>query len=232
MAAFGLLLLPATEASAQTALKYLSEPASGQTVRAWDCCKPSGAWPGKADVSTPVKACAKDGVTAVSATMQSGCAGGSSYACNNNQPWAVNANMSYGFARANLPGRPESDTSCACYALQFTSSAVKGKTHVVQLIGQGPDIGANVFELLIPGGGVGLFNGCQSQWGAPSTGWGDQYGGVRSKAECSQLPSQLRAGCNWRFDWFLNADNPSVSFRRVKCPTAITDRSGCRRKVD
>lgn len=30
----------------------------------------------------------------------------------------------------------------------------------------------NHFDLQIPGGGVGLFNGCQSQWNAPADGWG------------------------------------------------------------
>jgi hypothetical protein len=31
---------------------------------------------------------------------------------------------------------------------------------------------ANHFDLQIPGGGVGIFNGCSSQWGAPNDGWG------------------------------------------------------------
>ncbi len=25
---------------------------------------------------------------------------------------------------------------------------------------------------MMPGGGVGIFNGCSSQWGAPANGWG------------------------------------------------------------
>jgi hypothetical protein len=38
--------------------------------------------------------------------------------------------------------------------------------------------------------------------------------------------------CKWRFGWFKNADNPSMSFVRVKCPTELTSRSGCTRKDD
>ncbi|TQF16774.1 hypothetical protein FJV41_06355 [Myxococcus llanfairpwllgwyngyllgogerychwyrndrobwllllantysiliogogogochensis] len=230
MTALVFLLIPAADASAQPTLTYLSAAAPGKTVRAWDCCKASGSWTGKAAVNAPVKSCAKDGVTVLNASTQSACNGGSSYACNNNQPWAVTPTFSYGFARADLPGKTESDTSCACYALQFTSTTVKGKTHVVQVVGQGPSTGSNFFELLIPGGGVGLFNGCAPQWGAPSSGWGAQYGGISTKAQCAQLPTQLQPGCNWRFDWFQNADNPEMTFRRVKCPAELTNKSGCIRK--
>lgn len=33
--------------------------------------------------------------------------------------------------------------------------------------------------------------------------------------------------CQWRFDWFLNADNPSHDFVQVPCPQDITNKSGC-----
>jgi hypothetical protein len=88
-------------------------------------------------------------------------------------------------------------------------------------------LGENHFDLQIPGGGVGIFNGCKPQWGAPDQGWGQQYGGVSSLAECDQLPSQIRDGCKWRFGWFKNADNPTMSFVPVTCPAEITARSGC-----
>ncbi|WP_257455648.1 hypothetical protein [Archangium lipolyticum] len=236
MTALVLLLVSGTDAAAaEPPLTYLSAAETGKTIRRWDCCKPSGSWPGKADVKTsPVNACAKDGKTVLSdRNALNACQGGSSYICSNNQPWAVDANMSYGFAAAALMGKKESDWLCGCYALQFTSGFVKGKTHVVQVIDTAVSDGkSNVFDLLIPGGGVGLFNGCTSQFNAPGDGWGARYGGVSSKAECARLPADLRAGCNWRFDWFSNADNPTVSFRRVKCPTAITARTGCIRKVE
>lgn len=77
-------------------------------------------------------------------------------------------------------------------------------------------------------GGVGIFTrGCQSQWNAPWTGWGQQYGGVRSDAECNQLPRQLQSGCHFRFKWFKNADNPKANFRQVACPKQLTSITGC-----
>lgn len=59
----------------------------------------------------------------------------------------------------------------------------------------------------MPGGGVGIFNGCSDQWGAPEGGWGEQYGGITSNT-CPSFPEPLVDGCEWRFDWFQNADNP------------------------
>lgn len=41
------------------------------------------------------------------------------------------------------------------------------------------------------------------------------------------LVIRFNFSCQWRFDWFLNADNPSFTFVPVTCPTAITDKSGC-----
>ncbi len=93
----------------------------------------------------------------------------------------------------------------------------------------GGDLGGGQFDILIPGGGVGLFNGCSSQWGAPADGWGNRYGGVSSEAECNQLPGELQEGCRWRFQWFENADNPEMNYYEVGCPAELIDRSGnCR----
>ncbi|QRN93181.1 hypothetical protein JRI60_28695 [Archangium violaceum] len=226
------VIAPEAEAATSPSFTYLSASANGKTTRYWDCCKPSGSWPGKASVKTgPVKSCAKDGKTAIDPNQLSGCqAGGTSFMCESPQPWTVNEKLSYGFAAANLVGKPESDTSCACYALQFTSGPVSGKTFVAQVVNTASDLGSNQFALLIPGGGVGLFNGCQAQYNAPADGWGARYGGISSQAECSKLPAALQAGCNWRFGWFQNADNPTVTFRRVKCPAEITAKTGCVRK--
>lgn len=48
------------------------------TTRYWDCCKPSCGWNGKAHVTSPVKTCAKNGVTVIDNNIQSGCAAGGS----------------------------------------------------------------------------------------------------------------------------------------------------------
>lgn len=101
---------------------------------------------------------------------------------------------------------------------------------VVQSTNTGSDISDNQFDLQIPGGGVGLFDGCSVEFGQALP--GEQYGGVTSRDQCDQMPAKLQAGCYWRFDWFLNADNPAFEFNQVKCPSEITAISGCVRDDD
>lgn len=73
---------------------------------------------------------------------------------------------------------------------------------------------------------------CSNQFGAPSNGWGERYGGIGSRSACDSFPQKLKAGCYWRFDWFKGADNPPVSFKQVACPAAITEKSKCIRGND
>jgi hypothetical protein len=100
---------------------------------------------------------------------------------------------------------------------------------VVQSTNTGGDLGSNHFDILMPGGGVGLFDGCSAQYGSIP---GAQYGGVSSRTECEQMPAALREGCFWRFDWFGGADNPGVEFEQVRCPGELTAISGCVRNDD
>ena len=100
---------------------------------------------------------------------------------------------------------------------------------IVQITNTGEDLGQNHFDLQIPGGGVGKFNGCTPQWGGQFK-WGQTYGGVSSEGECYKLPSQLQNGCRFRFQWFRGADNPTINFQPVACPAELTNISGCKRK--
>lgn len=199
---------------------------TGKTTRYWDCCKPSCAWSGKASVSAPVRTCDNNQNYISNVDTKSGCDGGTAYTCANQQPWAVSSTLAYGFAAVNIAGGSESSWCCQCYALTFPSTpALSGKTFIVQATNTGGDLGSNQFDLLIPGGGVGIYNGCTSQYG--SWNGGAQYGGLSSESQCPQLPSIVQPGCNWRWDWFQGADNPAVNWQTVACPTAITDKSGC-----
>lgn len=200
---------------------------TGVTTRYWDCCKPSCAWSGKADVSSPVAACEADGVTKAGDNVQSGCVGGSAYMCNNQQPFAYNSTLAFGFVAASMIGGSESSMCCSCVLLTFNDGVAAGKQMVAQITNTGTDLSSNHFDIAMPGGGVGIFNGCSTQWGASTDGWGQRYGGVSSEASCSQLPTQLQPGCDWRWDFLDGADNPSVSFVEVDCPSQITDITGC-----
>ncbi|OAR01515.1 hypothetical protein LLEC1_06322 [Akanthomyces lecanii] len=195
---------------------------NGHSTRYWDCCKPSCAWTGKASVSASVQACSANNSPLSDRNAQSGCNGGPSYTCANNSPWATSPTLAYGFAATAINGGSESTWCCACY-----SGPVAGQQMVVQSVNTGSDFSNNQFDLLMPGGGVGRFNGCASQYpgGLP----GRQYGGVSSREECGRMPQPLVAGCRWRFDWFKNADNPTFRFAQVRCPAALLAVSGCKR---
>ena len=201
---------------------------SGVTTRYWDCCKPSCSWNGKSShVTQPVATCDASGNTLTDVNVQSGCNGGSAYMCSDQTPWAVNNSLSYGFAAASLVGGSEDSTCCTCMKLTFTSGPVSGNQMIVQVTNTGSDLSSNHFDIAIPGGGFGIFTqGCPGQFGSGYQ-WGAQYGGISSASECAGLPQVLQAGCYWRFNWFQNADNPSVNFEQVTCPQEITAKTGC-----
>ncbi|ORY21349.1 glycoside hydrolase, partial [Neocallimastix californiae] len=202
----------------------------GTTTRYWDCCKPSCAWPGKFEYKTNIKLCAADGSPLLDNNLISGCEGGPTYTCEDQTPWAVDDVTAYGYAAANIPGLTEADWCCTCYALTFTSFPIKGKQMIVQITNTGGDLGDGHFDLQIPGGGFGLFNGCSPRYpDIPDEDWGDRNGGVISREGCYKLPKSMQEGCLFKFDWFRGADNPDVTYVKVDCPQELLDVSGCTR---
>jgi hypothetical protein len=103
---------------------------------------------------------------------------------------------------------------------------------VVQVTNTGGDLSSNHFDIQMPGGGFGIFDGCTSQWPGSEGKWGNRYGGHWYRDQCSGLPWQLQWGCYWRFDWFENSDNPNILLIRTACPNSIVAKTGCRRSDD
>ncbi|GMF07584.1 unnamed protein product [Ambrosiozyma monospora] len=149
--------------------------------------------------------------------------------CPDQVPTVVSDTLAYGFAAASISGATDETLACACIKLTFTSTSIKGKSLVVQISNTGGDLGSNQFDLALPGGGGGIYSdGCSNEFGSGYS-WGEQYGGVSAESDCSNLPTALQAGCEFRFDWFENADNPTVDFEQVVCPSTLTSLSGCSR---
>lgn len=117
-------------------------------------------WSGKASLSAgPVQSCdINDHPLNDSGNTQSGCNGGGAYACSAQQPWAVNDSLAYGFAAVNIAGGSESSWCCACYQLTFTSTAVQGKTMIVQATNTGGDLNSNQFDLQVRAGAGQMIN--------------------------------------------------------------------------
>ena len=225
-------------------LASASEWRDGRTTRYWDCCKPSCAWPGKFEAASALRVCdARGRALEDGANARNVCGGGGgsglAYACPDQAPFYDEAtDTSFAFAAASLSGQDEARWCCACYELLFREP--EGRL-VVQVTNTGGDLGSNHFDLQIPGGGFGVFDGCSR---AASNGpaqfpevsaeaWGQRYGGLGVRAglgACERLPSVLRAGCGWFFERFRARDNPDMRFRRVPCPAPLLNRSACVRR--
>ncbi|KAL8778724.1 MAG: hypothetical protein Q9213_007277 [Squamulea squamosa] len=211
-------------ASSASIVAAVNASGSGTTTRYWDCCKPSCAWTQPGLTST-VKTCdVNDKPLANGVTAQSGCQqGGTSFMCSDQSPWAVNDNLAYGFAAVTA----SNPTCCQCYKLTFTSEGpIKGKTMIVQATNTGYDVSGTQFDLAMPGGGFGYFDGCTREWGATSEVWGAQYGGSDTN-QCSRYPASLQRGCGFRWDWMKGQSNPNVDYESVVCPAEIVAKSGC-----
>lgn len=111
----------------------------------WYSC----AWSGKADVSAPVGTCDIDDSPLDDPDADSGCDGGNAYMCSDNSPWAVDADLAYGYAAVSVAGGDESSWCCSCFELTFTSGPVSGKKMVVQAVNTGADLSTNQFDIAV-----------------------------------------------------------------------------------
>ncbi|KAJ1033095.1 hypothetical protein NDA16_000373 [Ustilago loliicola] len=203
----------------------------------WDCCKPSGSWPGKAPVYNPVAVCQADGKTLVTGphrddSNSSGCGGGFEFQCSCQQPWTDSTNPTLGYGFAAMASITEKDM-CACYVAEFVGSkAGKINTLFYQVINIG-DMPSDGLDILVPGMGVGAnTQGCPAQWkGTDMSKWGVPYGGLDTNAAgCANLPKDIQHGCMWRMTDWGNSVNMNGRPKRVKCSKAHIDRTGCQRK--
>ncbi len=232
---------------------------SGYATRFFDCCKPHCGWRDNVQGGSPMKTCNASDSLLNNPDEQSSCNGGNAHVCHDMAPWAVSSNLAYGFVATN-PSEANGDICGRCYQLDFTgtghygsnpgAAALAGKTMIVQAINIGGDVGSGQFDLMIPGGGVGQFNACSSQWGVSTSELGAQYGGflttcqeqlgynagLEDYKECvaqrcqsvfgTRGLSELQEGCEWFVDWFEAADNPNLNYKEVTCPSALTNLSG------
>jgi len=216
---------------------FKGSTSGAKTTRYWDSCKPSCGWSDNASQGG-VSACKNCNVTGgtIGNDVQSACNGGSSYTCMSQAPWSVSDNLSYGFAATNASGGGK---NCGkCYRLDFKDGGLSGKTMIVKVSNIGGDVGDSHFDIMIPGGGVGIYNALsnQVQQSGVTPNLGSQYGGFRAQCGASEscirgmcdsnfknLPD-LKAGCYWYIDWYKMADNPNVTSGEVDCPAALNSK--------
>ena len=105
----------------------------------------------------------------------------------------------------------------------------------------GGDVNQGQFDIMIPGGGVGQFNGCAGMgWGAQ----GEQYGGLLSDCEkennynagkyqeclknkCNSVfsnDSEAKKGCMFLVNYMHAAGNPEHNYVEVECPDVLKNK--------
>lgn len=223
---------------------------SGWATRYWDCCKPSCSWNENAG-GNPTKQCTNKGRSPNSDWGGgSVCNGGPNMTCISQIPFTVDGCDEYGFAFAAVPA--SNGGQCGkCFQLTFTGKGkygdsrnlanIKGKKLIIMVTNVGSDVEQGQFDIMIPGGGVGIFNGCSSM------GWGNQgaqYGGLLSNCEeetnynaaqtkeclqkkCNSVFSndtEAKNGCLFLANWMSAAGNPMHNYTEVECPQVLKDK--------
>jgi len=239
-------------------LKYVSGGYSGSgfASRYWDCCKPSCSWTANAGNGNECKQCDAKGKTISDKNARSMCEGGPATTCLSQAPFTVSGCSNMGFAFAAVPGA--SSSFCGrCFELTFTGQGkyetklnhkkLKGKKLIVMASNIGYDVAGGQFDVMIPGGGVGYYNGCAGIFG---NNLGAQYGGLLSDCEnqvgwsgsddqiysarksclsqkCNSVfgsNSQAKNGCLFLANFLEAAGNPLHTFKEVKCPTELSSK--------
>lgn len=214
----------------------------GYATRYWDSCKPHCAWSGNSN--PPARTCLKDGITRADAGAASICDdGGVAGTCFDQTPQIVNDTIAYAFAAS-----PGGGNDCGkCYMLTFTGEgasatntptndhhrAIKGKHLIIMSSNIGYDVANNQFDLMIPGGGPGIYNACDKMGISCA---GEQYGGFLASCGyndknclirmCNEeyTNESLRNGCLFLANWMDAANNPEMEFVEVECPQALKDK--------
>lgn len=184
---------------------------------------------------------------------------GGAFTCTDMAPVAVNDTLAYAF----VAGNPSITTCGKCFHLQYdgsfadasennkpkeTHKALKGKHIIVMASNIGHDVKVGQFDLMVPGGGPGIFNALNLMVNRSDIEWGAQYGGFLTycqqqlgydkglkdyqtciKDMCDAAfadagrPNLLR-GCHWFADWFMAADNPTYQYEEIECPQYLVDK--------
>jgi hypothetical protein len=229
---------------------------SGFASRYWDCCKPSCSWSNNAGAGNEARQCDAQMNIISNPNESSMCDGGRSTTCLSQIPFTIKGCDNLGFAFGAVPGA--GPKVCGrCFLLSFTGQGkyetklnhkkLAQKKLVVMASNIGYDVAGGQFDVMIPGGGVGIFNGCASILG---NSMGAQYGGLlsdcenevgwsgsdddiyRKRKECLSNKcktvfankANAKAGCLFQAEFMEAAGNPLHTFEEIECPQVLKDK--------
>ena len=184
------------------------------------------------------------------------CDGGPSTTCLSQVPFVLDGCPEVGYAFGAVPGAGP-NVCGRCFLVEFTGEgkyetkknhqSIKGTKLIVMATNIGYDVSGGQFDIMIPGGGVGYYNGCSSILG---TNLGQQYGGLLSDCEnsvgyslsdddmytqrkeclvnkCNSVFSSkatAKAGCLFLANFMEAAGNPVVTYQQIQCPDVLKER--------
>ena len=224
----------------------------GWGSRYWDCCKPHCAWSGKGGPIAKTCNAQQQPLTKGDDMVKSICDGGPAGLCNSQAPFAINKDLAYAFAAG--PGNSYAGSCGSCFLLTFDgnsrhttdarTAALKGKQMVIMISNIGYDVENGQFDMMIPGGGVGAFNGCSALWGINNL--GAQHGGFLKDCggdkkvndvatvqkcledKCNSVFANIpdaKAGCLFHAQWLMAANNPSFTYQELEsCPQELVNK--------
>lgn len=228
---------------------------SGFASRYWDCCKPSCSWTENAGSGNEAKQCDINMNYITDHSSRNMCEGGPATACLSQIPFVMDGCENMGFAFAAVPGN--NPTCGRCFLLEFTGQGkyetkknhalLAKKKLIVMASNIGYDVATYQFDVMIPGGGVGAFNGCDNILG---TNIGERYGGLLSTCEnevgyggddetiytkrkecltnkCKSIFSsnaKAKQGCLFLAEFLEAAGNPLHNFKEIECPDVLKQR--------
>ena len=240
------------------AINYVSGGLSGSgfASRYWDCCKPSCSWTENAGSGNEARQCTTSMSLIADHSAVSKCDGGPSTTCLSQKPFTVDGCDDIGFAFAAVPGAGPSICG-RCFLLEFTGTGkyetkknhalLASKKLIVMASNIGYDVANGQFDVMIPGGGVGYYNGCGDILGYNL---GAQYGGLLSDCEnevgysydydttytkrkeclvnkCNSVfssNSDAQDGCLFLANFLEAAGNPLHTYQEIECPQVLKDR--------
>ena len=236
-------------------IKVKGSGGSGFATRYWDGCKPSCSWKENAGNAGPSKQCSANGKSPnTDYSAKSVCDGGSAATCTSQIPFTIDGCSEMGFAFAAVPA--SNGGQCGkCFQLTFTGTgkyetkanqkALAGKKLIIMVTNVGVDVEHGQFDIMIPGGGVGIYNGTSGY------GWGNQgkqYGGLLGDCEdeigynandlltkrkeclvkkCNSVFSSdatAKQGCLFLANFMEAAGNPNHEYVEVECPQELSSK--------
>lgn len=226
---------------------------SGFASRYWDCCKPHCSWPEHSGGNYSKQCTNKGKSPNTNWGDGSICSGGQQMTCTSQIPFTIDGCTDMGFAFAAVPAADGG--SCGkCYQLTFNGTgkysndanikAIKGKKLIVMVTNVGGDVEQGQFDIMIPGGGYGIFDGCSNAMGWSIPGNSERYGGLLSDCEkstnynASKTLSCLKEKCNSSFgsdteakqgcmflaEFMHAAGNPKHDYVEVECPDVLKNK--------